>query len=293
VGIVDAHVHLWDPTGIDYPWLGEVPSLRVPRLPADYAAATDGLGVTAMVVVEAAAAPGSGEAELAWLVGLARSEPRIRAIVAEAPLEQGLAVRPRLERLAGEPLVAGVRRLIQDETADFCLRPEFVEGVRLLGDFGLSFDLCVRHEQLDAAAELARRAPGVTFVLDHLGKPPVSQGASRAWETRLRRLADLPHVTCKLSGLATEAGPGGATPEVLAPYLETALDAFGWDRVLFGSDWPVCELATSSSAWLDLVTSVLSEASPAQRRLVLAENAARVYGFAADPAPSAGGSAVE
>lgn len=276
MGIVDSHVHLWDPQQLSYPWLDQVPALQLPRLPVDYRAA-GGAEVSAIVVVEADAA--TGEAEVDWITALGAAEPLIQAIIAQVPLETGTACLPQLERLAAQPLVKGVRRLLQGESIDFCLQPDFVAGVRLLARFDFLFEICLRHEQLPAATELVRQVPEVSFVLDHLGKPPVPaepDGSLEVWAEQLGRLADLPNVSCKLSGLATEAAPGTPVDRLL-PYLQVAINNFGWERVLFGSDWPVCELATTFGDWRGLIEKALADADSDQRQAVMAANATRIY----------------
>src|SRR5437879_4712105 len=185
---------------------------------------------------------------------VANSDARVKGIVAHASLERGEAVLPELETLASRPLVKGVRRSLQSERdAEFCLRSEFLSGVRLLAEFGLAFDLCLRNDQLPAAAELARRVPEVTFVLDHLGKPDVRSQTFQPWANDLDALAALPNVVAKISGLTTEANWHDWQPAELTPYLRQAFASFGPERLMFGSDWPVMTLATSYQRWIETV----------------------------------------
>ena len=174
-GIVDAHVHMWEPGRLGYPWLEAVPALKRPFLPADYAAAAPP-GSAQFVFVEAGAEAAHPLREAAWVSGLAEREPGLAGIVAYAPLERGQDARACLEALAQFPLVKGIRRMIQTEKhPGFCLEPRFLTGVRMLAEFDFSFDLCILHSQLPAAIELARHCPDVRFVLDHLGKPAIRQ----------------------------------------------------------------------------------------------------------------------
>jgi L-fuconolactonase len=157
------------------------------------------------------------------------------------------------------------------------LRPEFVTGVNLLAEFGFTFDLCVRHEHLRDVAELVRRAPQVTFVLDHFGKPDVLGKKKEPWAADLKALAAAPNVLCKISGLTTEADWKNWRPDDLKFYFERALECFGFDRILFGSDWPVATLATSYQCWLETVQNYFSFATEIDRTKLFQTNAERIY----------------
>jgi len=278
--IIDTHVHLWNPALLCYGWLDGLPALNRAFMPADFAAASAGAGVSKIMFVEGGADASQALPEVDWISALAKTETRLRGIVANAPLENAAGVREHLRQLACRPLVKGVRRLLQSESdAEFCLRPEFIAGVRLLADFGFTFDLCIRHEQLRAVTELVRRVPEVQYILDHFGKPPVRDGKIEPWATELKVLAKLPNVGCKLSGLTTEADWKTWQPDHLQPYFEVALAAFGFDRVLFGGDWPVCTLATEYQRWVDAVAVLTSEGSEADRKKLFQSNAERIYGI--------------
>ncbi|MCP5516158.1 MAG: amidohydrolase family protein [Verrucomicrobiales bacterium] len=278
ISFTDAHVHFWDPARFRYAWLADLPALNRPFLPADFAAASRETPPTEMVFVECGADPGQSLAEVDWAIDLARSEPRLKGIVAHAPIERGPDVRTDLEALSRRPLVKGVRRLLQGERdPGFCREPAFVAGVSLLAEFGFTFDLCVRPDQLSPVAELVRRAPGVVFVLDHCGKPDIRSGHLEPWATHLRSLAALPNVVCKLSGLATEARWADWSAEDLRPYLAHALDCFGFRRVLFGGDWPVATLATTCPQWRRTVEELLSNATPDDLEAAFRSNARRIY----------------
>lgn len=277
-GIVDSHVHLWDPRRLRYSWLNALPELNRPFLPPDYEAAHNGVTVEKFILVEAGCDPAFASDEVDWVSDLARQEPRLRGVVTHVALENGAAIRPALQALAANPLVKGVRRLLQAESdPGFCLRPGFLEGVAALADFDFTCDLCVRHEQLPAVTELVRRVPAVQFILDHLGKPPVRDGQMEPWRGHLAVLAALPNVACKLSGLATEADLDLWEPRQLRPYLRHALDCFGFQRLLFGSDWPVITLAADYREWFELVRETLAFASEQERNALFRANAERIY----------------
>lgn len=277
-GIVDAHVHLWNPAQFRYAWLEGLPALNRAFLPTDFAAASKHANMSKFIFVECGCEPALSLEEADWISALAKSEPRLKGIVAHASLEKGEAVRPDLGMLASRLLVKGVRRNLQSEPdASFCLRPEFQAGVRLLADFGFTFDLCVRHEQLCAAAELARRVPEVTFVLDHLGKPDVRNQTFQPWANDLDALAALPNLVAKVSGLTTEANWQDWQPSDLAPYLRQAFASFGPERLLFGSDWPVMTLATDYRRWIEIVMTQIPMAKESDWLLLFRTNAERIY----------------
>jgi len=275
--IVDSHVHLWNPAQFRYAWLDGLPALNRSFLPADFTAITN-LKVSKIIFVECGCDPAQSLAEVDWISSLAKNEPRLKGIVAHAPLEEGEHVLADLEKLASRPLVKGIRRNLQGEhDKKFCLRPAFVVGVRLLERFGFTFDLCVRHDQLAGVAGLARLVPRVTFVLDHLGKPDVRGKNLEPWATDLKALAALPNVVCKISGLTTEADWKNWQTADLEFYFQQALESFGFDRLLFGSDWPVVTLAASWTCWLETLRDFVSFASDAQRACLFQANAERIY----------------
>jgi L-fuconolactonase len=275
--ITDAHLHCWDPARLRYPWLAGVPDLNRRYLTSDYAADSGATSVSRRVFVQADCTPAQARAEVEWVGSL----PGIDAIVAFAPLEEGASVAGELSWLARQPKVRGVRRILQGEPdLSFALAPDFVSGVRALAAFGFTFDLCINAAQLPAVTELVRRCPEVSFVLDHLGKPPIRAGRLDPWRDDLAALARLPNVVAKVSGLSTEADLGGWTPDDLRPYVAHAVACFGWSRLLFGSDWPVVNLAGGLSRWRTALAEFTDEASPAEQRAFYHENAGRTYRLA-------------
>jgi L-fuconolactonase len=277
-GIVDAHVHYWDPSLLPYDWLKGLPSLDRSFLPEDFSMASTGASISKIVFVESGCDVSRALDEVDWVTSLAHREPRIRAIVANAPLELGNGVREHLTHLAERPMVKGVRRLLQGESeADYCLKPGFLEGTGLLEEFGFSMDLCIRHDQLVAVTELVRKFPDVRFILDHFGKPLVKQGVMEPWLSQLRELAFLPNVSCKVSGLTTEADWDKWTEIDLKPYFDTVLESFGADRVIFAGDWPVCTLATEYQQWIETVAELTSSLSMEDSSKLFRSNAERIY----------------
>ncbi|MFC1464069.1 MAG: amidohydrolase family protein [Candidatus Brachytrichaceae bacterium NZ_4S206] len=277
--IVDTHVHLWNPRRFRMPWLDGIDLLDRTYELKEYAEHTQGLQIEAMVYLEVDVAPSYKLLEAQWVNGLAEAEPRLRGIVASAPLEDGDCVRSYLDALkALGPRIKGVRRLLQAESDDaFAVRPDFVRGVQALADYGFSFDICIVHRQLPAAIGLVERCPNVSFILDHIAKPDIKAGLRDPWQAHIRALAALPNVVCKISGMATEADHARWTTDDLRPYFETVFDAFGEDRVMFGGDWPVVLLASSYARWVQTVDELTSSLSDAAKRKLWTENAKRVY----------------
>jgi L-fuconolactonase len=277
--IVDAHVHLWNPTQFSMSWLADIAPLNRPFGWQDYREQTQGLPITAMVYIEVGVDPQEALREARHVVDLAQEEPRLQAVVAAAPVERGDAVREHLASLVAiSPLIKGVRRNLQDEAKpDFCLQPDFVAGVRLLAEFNLSFDLCIKHWQLPYVIELVRCCPDTAFILDHLGKPDIKQQLLDPWQADLRKLAELPNVVCKISGLVTEADHAGWQPADLEPFIRVVLEAFGKERVLFGSDWPVALLTSSYQHWYETLRALTAHLPLSVRRKLWAENAQRFY----------------
>jgi L-fuconolactonase len=282
--IVDSHVHFLDPQLLNYRWLAGVPALNRPHRPADFTAACGPVAVDGIVFVEVDADPGQRLAEAEWVAGLADGEPRLRAMVASAVLERGDDVRGELERLKSLSPVRGIRRLIQNEPdPDFCLSEGFIAGVRLLAECDFSFDICIRHQQFPAAIQLVRGCPEVRFVLDHVGKPAIGDGLMEPWRSHVREFAALPNVWCKLSGMATEAGDSNGMAERVRPYIDTVIESFGFDRLMFGGDWPVCELAIRYPDWVAMVDRATQGCSEAERRKLFRDNAIAFYRMSRKP----------
>lgn len=278
VSIVDSHVHLWDPAQFRYKWLDGLPALNRSFKPGEFTAGSASADVSKIIFVECGCEPTQNLAEVDWICTLAKGEPRLKGIVAHASLESGEEARAELEILASRSLVKGVRRNLQSESdPEFCLRREFLVGVRMLADFGFTFDLCLRHDQLLVATELARCVPDVTFVLDHLGKPEVRNKMFQPWANDLKALAALPNVVVKISGLTTEANWNEWQPVEFMPYLSHALASFGPKRLIFGSDWPVLTLAANYERWVETVRTQLPLSKGEDWEQLFGTNAERIY----------------
>lgn len=276
--IVDTHLHIWDLERLRYPWLNDVPKLNKSHLIEDYRRACDGVDVAKMVFLQCECDPAQFQQEVEWVTNVATEDSGIRGIVAWAPLEKGEAATDSLAGLAANPHVRGIRRIIQFETdPEFCLQPDFVRGVQLLADFGMSFDICIKCHQMENTIKLVRRCPDVRFILDHIGKPNIRERELEPWAIHLRELANCDNVWCKVSGLVTEADFEAWTIDDLRPYLEHVFDSFGFHRAMFGGDWPVSTQATEYPRWVQTLDTVLKDCSRDELRRFYVTNAEDFY----------------
>ena len=276
--IVDAHVHLADPKGFGYAWTANAPSLNRTVLPAEFFKAAAPVKIEKFVFVEVDVDLPQHVAEAEWIDGLALSEPKLAGMVAALPLEQGKAVAGDLEEIARLKAARGIRRLIQNQAdPDFCIQPKFIEGLKLLPQHDLVFDICIFHHHLPNAIKMVRQCPEVRFVLDHIAKPAIKAGISDPWRQHMKELASLPNVTCKISGVSTEADHKNWTREQLKPYIAHAIDSFGFERCMFGGDWHVLELAGTYPQWIEVVDWVVEGASAEEKRKLYRDTAIRTY----------------
>jgi L-fuconolactonase len=276
--IIDSHIHLLDTQRLRYSWASGEPALDRDWTPDDLAAAATPHRIEGFVFVEVDVDMPRYLDEAEWVDGLAARDPRVMAAVACLPLERGAAIEPEMALLAGLKSVRGVRRLIQSQPdPEFALQPGFLDAVRLLPKYNLSFDICIRHHQLPSALKLVARCPEVAFVLDHIAKPAINAGLSEPWRGHMREMAALPNVVCKLSGVTTEADHKAWTREQLRPYVEHVIDCFGPDRILYGGDWPVSELAGGYVPWLTALDWITADFSAADKRKLFRENAVKAY----------------
>jgi L-fuconolactonase len=274
--IVDAHHHVWDPAARRHAWLDGLPALNRAFGLADFERASEPERVTASVLVQVLASTGETEEFLA----LAAGPGPIAGVVGWTDLTSP-AVGDEIARLRGLPggnRLAGIRHLVQDEPdPDWLLRQEVRRGIRAVGAADLVYDLLVRPHQLPAALAVTGELADVTFVLDHGAKPPIASGALEPWASQIGELAARPNVSCKVSGLVTEAGPGWRAAQIV-PYLDHLADAFGPGRLMFGSDWPVCTLAASYAEVVALARDALAvRLGQAELDAVFRANAINVY----------------
>ena len=278
--IIDAHQHLWDMSLFSYSWCRAFPALDRSFRMDDYLEATQGLNVEKTVYVDADVDEPYLLAETRAVLSLAdRTDNPLEGVVASSRPEQP-GFRSYLDQIAGHPKLKGVRRVLHTQPDALSQGSTFTENIRSLSEYGLSFDLCVLARQLPIALELIRKCPDIHFILDHCGNPPVKQGTLEPWRAYVSEIADCPNVVCKVSGLVANADPEKWTPVDLRPFLEHAFECFGWERVLFGSDWPVCTLVASYRRWVEALSFIVRSESEENRNKLFHENALRVYRLA-------------
>ena len=275
--IVDAHQHLWDLDLFRYSWLDSLPSLnRSFRMP-DYLAAAEGLNVVKTVHLEADVDEPYLLDETRHLLALAdQSDNPLEGIVAGCRPERK-DFKSYIGKIAGHPKLKGVRRVLHTQPDDVGARPTFIENLAALADYGLSFDICVLARQLPVAINLVSKCPEVVFILDHCGVPQVKERSLNPWRSHITEIAKLPNVVCKISGLVAYADPQKCTAEDLQPFIDHVISSFGWDRVLFGSDWPVCTLSASYQRWVQKLRAITEAAGEVNQRKLFHDNAIRAY----------------
>ncbi|MBO0858821.1 MAG: amidohydrolase family protein [Chloracidobacterium sp.] len=282
--IIDTHQHLWDLDQFPYSWTAGQPRLKRSFRLNDYYEATRGMTIANSVHVEADVDEDFMLEETLHALSLARSDDNPIAGVVAAARPEYDSFDEYLERIAGQRLLKGVRRLLHTQPDHLSTSPTFVENVKSLEDYGLSFDICVLARQLPLAINLVKQCPNVEFILDHCGNPNLRSDAGEGefdeWRANLREIAGLPNIVCKISGILVNtdlAGPQAWTAETLKPAIEHVIDCFGWDRVMFGSDWPVCVLAASFRQWVETLELLTQDAGGENQRKLFYDNALRVY----------------
>jgi L-fucono-1,5-lactonase len=275
--IVDAHHHFWDPATADYPWLtDELATIRRAFGPADLAPELEAAGIQATILVQTR----SSLDETVEFLTTADATPFVRGVVGWVDLTDPAVadVIARLREARGGDRLVGIRHQAHDEPdPDWLVRDDVIRGIGAVGSAGLAYDLLVRPRELPAALALARRLPDVRFVIDHLAKPPIASGELEPWATHMVPFRELEHVSCKISGMVTEADWSSWTSADLQPYVDRVLNVFGPDRLLFGSDWPVCLLAASYGDVVAAARATTAALSESERARILGGTAEAVY----------------
>jgi L-fuconolactonase len=274
---IDAHQHFWIYNPTEYGWIADAAAaLRRNFLPEDLRPELERGAYHGTVAVQTRQTLD----ETRWLLELAEKTPFILGVVGWVDLRSPL-VRSQLQALARNPKLVGIRHIVQSEADDrFLLQADFLRGVAVLADFDLAYDILIYPRHLAVAAEFVQRFPGQRFVLNHLAKPPVKSGELHSWARGIRELAVSKNLFCKLSGLVTEADWRHWKPEDMKPYLDIAFECFGPDRLMVGSDWPVCTVAASFGEVVGIVENYLSGQTPGVRDAVLGRNAQRFWRLA-------------
>jgi predicted TIM-barrel fold metal-dependent hydrolase len=275
--IVDAHQHLWDLDLFRYAWLEQFPALNRSFRMEDYLAAAKGIVVEKTVHLEADVDEPFMLDEMGLLLQLADQSDNPLAAVVASGRPESKEFPTFLEKIFGHPKLKGIRRVLHTQPDDLSTSKTFVENVQSLAAHGLSFDICVLERQLPLAIRLVSRCPDVTFILDHCGVPRIKEKLLDPWRTNIREIAKFSNVFCKISGLVAYADPNNWTAEDLRPYIDHVIECFGWDRVMFGSDWPVCTLSASFRQWIDALLSLIRNAGETNQRKLFHDNAVRIY----------------
>ena len=267
--MIDSHQHFWQVGRFDYPWMSkDLGVLYRDYLPADLAPTLERNGITQTILVQAS----NSVAESRWLLELADANSFIAGVVGWVDLTS-----PEIE-LATHPKFKGVRHLVESEPDDdWLLQPAVLSNLQKLSVHGLSYDLLVHTRHLKHVPVVAETCPELAFVIDHLAKPPIARGEIKEWSQAFKPLARYPNITCKLSGLVTEANWQSWKTDDLRPFVNCALEVFGAERMMFGSDYPVCLLAATYDRVLDSFQELLQYLSDADREKIFSQNAAEFY----------------
>ncbi|SRR6266516_712113 len=273
-GIIDAHQHFWQLGLFDYPWMSpDLGILYRDYLPSQLEPILQECGVTKTILVQAS----NSLAETRWLLNLANAHQFIAGVVGWVDLTDD-RMEEELELLTANPKFKGVRHLVESEPADdWLVQPSVLRGLQLLERHQVSYDLLVHTRHLKHVKTVAENCPELRLVVDHMAKPPIAGGQIKEWAQEIKPVAGCPNVSCKLSGLVTEANHTSWSTEHLRPFVDRALEFFGPARMMFGSDWPVCLLAASYHQVLESFQSLLAELGDEDRSRVFGESAAEFY----------------
>lgn len=273
--MIDAHHHLWRYDPESYGWIGgTMEVLKRDYLPDELLAEAANAGVDGTIAVQAR----QTVEETRWLLELAESNPLICGVVGWFDLRSE-ELGSQLQEFSSSGKLVGVRHVLQDEAPGFMLDPAFLRGIGQLQSAGLAYDLLVYPHQMEEAVRLVDMFPDQVFVLDHMAKPPVRSGVTDQWLAQMEALAGHPGVWCKISGLVTEADPGGWSYEGLVPFLEAAKALFGTDRIMVGSDWPVCRLAAEYGEVMEIPRRFFADVGSGEQSRVFVKNALVCYGL--------------
>jgi L-fuconolactonase len=284
--ILDTHLHLWDLKKLRLPWVEGLTGkprtiLRRDYLLTDYAEASRGLGISRAVYMEVDVAEEDEikEAESVIEICAEGKSPMVAAVISGRPASEGFA--RYLDHFQGKAAIKGLRQVLHSPATPprFCLTDEFVRGIRLLGDRGLSFDLCLRNDQLEFGAELINLCPRTRFILDHCGNPHNGTLDLEGWRKAIAKVAQAknPNVVCKVSGLYGNVTASEWPAERLAPIVRGVIDLFGWDRVIFASDWPVVNLGASLKVWVDALKQIIRADRAEDQKKLFRDNAVAFY----------------
>jgi L-fuconolactonase len=271
---IDSHQHFWKYNKSEYDWIDDsMAALRRDFLPVHLAEELSKNGFDGSIAVQAR----QSLEETDWLLRMSDSNPVIKGVVGWVDLRSS-DIYDQLKKYAAHPKLVGVRHVVQGEREDdFILRHDFNRGISFLKEFDLTYDILVFPKQLPYAIKFVEKYPDLTFVLDHIAKPLIKDGILSPWKENIQKLSEFPNVYCKVSGMVTEADWHNWKLQDFKPYLDTVFNAFGSDRVLIGSDWPVCLVTGDYSKVMNIVTDYISGFPELDKGKILGENAAKAY----------------
>jgi L-fuconolactonase len=272
--VIDSHHHFWNYNRVEYDWIDDsMKTIRADFLPGKLEQTIRSAGVDGVISVQAR----QSVEETDWLLGMAHQNPFIKGVVGWLPLMDE-HLESWLEKYAAETSLKALRHVIQGEPdPEFVLRSDFNRGISLLKKYKLIYDILIIERQLPNTIRFIDQHPDQEFVLDHIAKPLIACNELSPWKENIHELAKRDHVSCKISGMVTEADFTDWSPEQLHPYFEVVLEAFGPERLLFGSDWPVCLVATTYQDWVNLVQKEISSLSETEQTKIMGGNAERIY----------------
>lgn len=278
IPIIDTHLHLWDTDRLTYAWLEGVPDIRKSFFIEDYQQQTSTYHIEKMIFVQCECRPDQYLKEIEFITEQASKDNRIQGIISYAPLEQGLKIKSVLESFANNILIKGVRRMYDDDP-NLCFDPSFLAAVRLLPSYNLHFEISIKPACIAETIALIKSCPDTQFVLNHLGKPDIKNNTIEEFKRNIAAFAALPNVVAKVSGLITEADWGAWENKDIAHYITQAIASFGFDRLMFGGDWPVVLLAGSYQKWLNVFFESLAPYTEEEVHKICYANAAKFYGI--------------
>lgn len=276
--IIDSHFHIWDTRILRYPWLDECLVINKPFLLTDYAKALEGIHLDGAVYVEVTSTDALREIE--WVTEVAHADPLIRGIVAWCAIEEKENIHAVLEQMAQNPLIKGVRRMLK-KAADpkLCISDDYIEGLRLLPQYGFVNDVAVLPSYLPDVYTAMKQCEEVKFVLEHCAEPNIKDNDFASWSKDIERISKLPNAYCKLSGFITKADPANWSAETLRPYIEFVVEKFGFNRVMFGSDWPPIMQVAEMKKWIDTILEVLAGETDENMNAIFNGTASAFFGL--------------
>lgn len=271
---VDSHAHFWDLKQLDYPWLDQVPTIKQNFLTQDYQDQTNEIPISEIVFVQSDCSAGQSLEEVDFVTNLTLIDPRIKAIVAHNPIDDVSKAVAELKELNKNSLVKGIRCMFDDSSRFLCA--DSIQVLKMLPEYNYSFDVCVKFHDVPTVIKMIEQCPDTCFIIDHLAKPGIKDHQFDEFKTGLRQLAAFPNVSAKISGLITEAGSDW-TADDLEPYVAYSIEQFGFDRLMFGSNWPVVLLNGTFKDWYDTIKNFMNSYSVEDNRQFFGRTARSVY----------------